>query len=469
MYIDSLLFTSDIGNEGEYMKDDLLILTWSFFNKYGNQSFYESVIGYCESFNVTIITLANPNENVYYTIEEIEQRIPNVRIIKARTKVIDMAGFVLDRAKSIGRIFKTKEHETFKSAEYIKNIHTSALEYSAYIIYRRVLYTKARDLIKKENYAPKYICAYETGGVAPTVLLKKNVIPTAVTFGKFQGTVLGSVLDRLNDPEIIRMFRIEYHGMQHAKMLDACIMTNDGTKGKDVLKYFSVGNGNILFITNGIPNHLGIVKQKLKWSKKPISAPINLFTLSRFIYWKRVHLAVEIMNVLVNSLQDFRYQLNIYGIGSNREVKDLEVLIKKYDLKNYVKINGEVPFNELFQVFHENDILLSLYMFSNLCNPVLESMYLSKPIITILQDDLIEVFKEPNNKLILFNETDENELITAIAQYLHQMAIEDVAALTSYCTDDNAKILTWQDRVKQEIEFIRSKNREKVPDHLNRW
>ena len=468
MYNDSLLLTSDRGSEEEYIKDDLLILTWSFFNKYGNQYFYESVIGYCEDFNVTIVTLASPNESVYYTLEEIKQRIPSVRIIKAQSKVIDIAGIALNRAKLIGRIFKTKEPETFKSAEYIKNTHTSTIDYFAYIIYRKVLYRKAKDLIKKENYAPKYICAYETAGITPSILLKKNVIPTAVTFAKFQGTVLGSVLDRLNDPEIVRMFKIEIHGMQHAKMLDACIMTNDGTKGKDVLKHFSVEDDNILFITNGIPNHLETVKQRLKRSKRPIGAPINLFTLSRFIYWKRVYLAVEIMNVLVNILQDFKYQLNIYGIGSNQETKDLEALIKKYNLEKYVKTNGEVPFSELFQVFQENDILLSLYMFSNLCNPVLESIYLSKPVITIWQDDLIEVFEEPNNKLILFNEADENELISTIAQYLHKMTIEDIAALINCCTEDDAKLLTWQNRIKQEIEFIRSKNREKVPNHLNR-
>jgi len=440
------------------MKDNLLIITWAFFNKYGNQSFYESVVGYCERFNVTIITSANLDDSMYYTTEEIQQRIPSIRVIKARSKAVDVAReVVLNRVKLIGKRFKMKEHESIKNADYIKNTPTSTLEYLAYIIHNKILYNVAKKLIESENYVPKYICAYEIGGIIPTVLLKEKVIPTAVTFGKFQGTVLGSVLDRLNDPEIVKMFRIEIQGMHHAKMLNACIMTNDGTKGKEVLRRFLVADDDILFITNGIPNHLTAVKQRLGKSQKPVSVPINLFTLSRFTYWKRVYLAVEVVMSLVHDLQDSRYRLNIYGIGSSQEVEDLEILIKRYDLGKYVKIWGEIPFSENFEVFHENNILLSLYMFSNLCNPVLESMYLSKPIITIQQDDLIEVFNEPNNKLVLMNESSENELISAISQYLHNLSTPDITALINSPMDESVKILTWQDRIKREIEFVTSK------------
>jgi glycosyltransferase involved in cell wall biosynthesis len=440
------------------MKDDLLIITWAFFNKYGNQSFYESVIGYCEKFNVTIITSANLDDDMYYTTEEIRQRIPSIRIIKVRSRIIDIAREIgLNRVQSIGRIFKVKEHESTKNADYIKNTPTSILEYLAYIIHNRILYNTARNLIVNENYAPRYVCAYETGGIIPTILLKEREIPTAVTFGKFQGTVLGSVLDRLNDPEIVKMFRIEIHGMQHAKMLNACIMTNDGTKGKDILRHFLVDDDNILFITNGIPNHLAAVKQRLGESQKPVGVPIYLFTLSRFTYWKRVYLAVEVVKNLVHDLQDFRYRLNIYGIGSPQEVEDLEVMIKRYNLDDYVKIRGEVPFSEIFKVFHENDILLSLYMFSNLCNPVLESAYLSKPIITIQQDDLVEIFNEPSNKLILMDEINEKDLVSAISHYLHHMSTPDIAALINSSMGESFKILTWQDRIEREIEFITSK------------
>lgn len=440
------------------MKEDLLIVTWSFFNKYGNQSFYESVLGYSKNFNVTIITSASPNENVYYTPEEIKQMLPNVRIIKARSKAIEIFSVVMHKVKSTEKFFKKKEYKVDKNAEYIKNIHTSTLEHFAYVLYTRILYNTARNLIKKENYAPKYICAYETGGIVPTILLKEHIIPTAVTFGKFQGTVLGSVLDRLNDPKIVKMFKIEIHGMKHAKMLDACIMTNDGTKGKEVLKHFFVADDNILFITNGIPNNIATVKQRLKKSKKSSDAPITLFTLSRFTYWKRVNLSIEIINNLINNLQDFRYRLNIYGVGSHQETKDIDMLIERYNLEEYIKINGKIAFSEIYRVFHENDILISLYMFSNLCNPVLEAMYLSKPIITIQQDELIEIFNERSNKLVLIDETDENEIVSAITQYLHKMSTQDISAFIDCCIDDSVKILTWQDRIKHEIEFIRLKN-----------
>ena len=438
------------------MKDDMLILTWSFFNKYGNQSLYEAVVEYCKVFNVTIVTSAGLSDNLY-AIEEIQERIPEVRIIKAKNTAVDIIKNVtLDRVKAIRMFSKAKEHITIKNRDYIKNIQTTTIEYLAYIVNNRIIYSTARDLIVKESYNPKFICAYETGGIIPALLLKERVIPTAVTFGKFQGTVLGSVLDRLNDPEIVKMFKIEIHGMQHAKMLDACIMTNDGTKGKDVLQHFHVADENILFITNGIPNHLAIVKQKLKSSQKRIDIPINLFTLSRFTYWKRVNLAIEVMNNLINNLQDFRYRLNIYGIGSDQETKDLEVLIKQYNLMKYVKIHGKVPFNEIYQVFHENDILLSLYLFSNLCNPVLEAVYLTKPVITIQQDDLIEAFKGLNNKLILMDVSEENGLISAVAQYLHNMPTQDVISLVNNRMDDSLNLLTWHDRIKQEIKFVQA-------------
>lgn len=438
------------------MKEDLLIITRTFFNKYGNQSFYESVIGYCKNFNVTIITLANLNDSIYYTIEEIEQKLPTIRIIRVRSKLIDTAKKILNKAKLVQKVSEVNAHTT-NNPEYIKNSKTSNIKYFVHLIYNRMLYNSARNLIRKEKYTPKYICAYEIGGVLPAILLKKKIIPDVVTFGKFQGTVLGSVLDRLDNPRIVKTFRIEIHGMQHAKELDACIMTNDGTKGKDVLKHFLVADDNILFITNGIPSHLAAIKKSLQRSKKAIDTPINLFTMSRLIYWKRVDLAIEIMNNLVNELQDLRYRLNIYGLGSNQEINDLETMIKQYNLEEYVKIRGEIPFNRIFHVYHENDILLSLYLFSNLCNPVLEAMYLSKPIITIQQDDLTEVFKEPHNGLIMMNETDANRLTSAIACYLHEMSIQDIATLIQNCNEDRVKVLTWEERIKREIEFIRSK------------
>jgi len=53
-----------------------------------------------------------------------------------------------------------------------------------------------------------------------------------ITFGKFQGTVLGSVMEDIGKNDYEHEYWMDYQAMVQVSNLDGCIMTNNGTRGK---------------------------------------------------------------------------------------------------------------------------------------------------------------------------------------------------------------------------------------------
>lgn len=92
--------------------------------------------------------------------------------------------------------------------------------------------------------------------------------------------------------------------MKKINHFDGAIMTNGVTNGDKVLEYFNAKK--ILFLPDGIATDFANEVQQRNHRKNRIPEnkdKIKLYTLSRMIAWKRIHLSVEIMNTLVNVLR----------------------------------------------------------------------------------------------------------------------------------------------------------------------
>lgn len=433
------------------MKEKMLILSGLFFNNTGNQSLYETVKEYTKHFEVTLITAADLKDHYYLSFSQAKQLLPDVRFIQAKSAALNTAKLV---KKVLSKSVKNKRRRTEKHDSKLVNARVSYFSKKAFLVREALLRKEALHLIKTEAYRPNYICAYEINGVRPAIQVKQFLDNDTITFGKFQGTVLGSVVEDIGENDYEHEYWMDYQAMARVSDLDGCIMTNDGTRGKEVLEKFGVESHKILFVPNGVSELCEKKKDYVQHFKKNIKYPIRLFTLSRLIYWKRVDLAVKIIAKLVHDFHDERYRLNIYGAGNRTEVNYLMRLIKETRVEEFVKYHGGVPYNQTPKVFAENDILVSLYLMNNITNPVLEAVYYGIPVLTIFKKDLVDIMGDRASGCILLQGAEEDVLITNAANKLNNIDLVKLQQLYSLMRSAQSKVKSWKERIEEEIVFL---------------
>jgi len=432
------------------MKEKMLILTGLFFNNTGNQSFYETVRGYAKHFEVTLITAADLKDCYYLGFDQAKQLFPDVRLIQTKSAVLNVAKLV---KKALFKPSKNRRGVEKRDSKLV-NARVSCFSKKAFLVREALLKKEALHLIRTEAYQPKYICAYEINGVKPAIQIKQSLDNDTITFGKFQGTVLGSVVEDLGKDDHKHEYWMDYQALKMASSLDGCIMTNDGTRGKEVLEKFNVDSDKILFVPNGVSELCEKKKFDMERHKRDFNYPIKLFTLSRLVYWKRVDLSVKIIAKLVHHFKDQRFILNIYGPGNKDEVLEIKNLIKKLRVEKYVNYLGSVSYGQTPDVFAKNDILVSLYMMNNITNPVLEAIYYGIPVMTIYKKDLVSIMGERSSSCILLEDSEEERLIMNAANKLNSLKLQDLERLYEEMKYKSTNITTWSNRIKSEISFI---------------
>jgi len=435
------------------VKNEMLIVTTSFFNKTGNQSLFETVKEYSKYYKVTLVTSADTRESIYLSVNEAKRMIPNIRIVNKRTPILKLA----KKIKKLTNLISLNSTSNISpSKDRLSNSKSSFLTKVSFTLNKKSLNKIVDDLLYKGNFLPKYICAYEIGAVPTVVRLKKMFGKDIVAFAKFQGTVLGSIIDKLDmeNHEIEKAYWMDYQALKIASFLDGCIMTNDGTRGKEVLEKFNVDSDKILFVPNGVSELCEKKKFDMEKHKRDFNYPIKLFTLSRLIYWKRVDLSVKIIAKLVHHFKDQRFTLNIYGPGNKDEVLEIKNLIKKLRVEKYVNYLGSVSYEQTPDVFAKNDILVSLYMMNNITNPVLEAIYYGIPVMTIYKKDLVSIMGERSSSCILLEDSEEERLIMNAANKLNSLKLQDLERLYEEMKYKSTNITTWSNRIKSEISFI---------------
>lgn len=424
--------------ESEPKKRKVLILSTLFFNKVGNQSLLETIKCYEKYFDVYLITSASKKNDYYYQLEEIKNQFDCTKVIY----VYQFIPNILRKIRTFVSIFKKKSTDV-KVSNSFENLHYTKLNLLSYKYASIFLYNKAKQIIKK--YGCDAICAYEIGAVKPVIQIKKNKLaPGAKYFAKYQGSVLGFSYKESENPDYYKKYKIDIDAYNLSNMFDMCAITNDGTNGRQVLEHFGVDLNKIICLPNGLAPSIRNANISCKIDNKHI----KLFTLSRLVGWKRVYLSIQIMDKLINEYKDNRFTLKIYGHGSETEIKFLENLIIEKNLADYVKICGAVPFDEVLNVYEENDVFLSLYKDTNVTNPLLEAVSLNKIVISIKDNNLTELLKDTKSgRVFLIEEKDEVDLVDSIA-----ILLKDVDFSTLKDTENFD--LSWENRIKKEISFL---------------
>lgn len=161
---------------------------------------------------------------------------------------------------------------------------------------------------------------------------------------------------------------------------DLYVMTDDGTLGDEVLRDLGHPSEKVLFLMNGVDRR--ILEAPVRDVRADLGiaedAPL-LLTVSRLMNWKRVDRAIRLLGDLKRD--GSMAHLAVAGVGPlEAQLRETAVAQRVSERVHWL---GGVPRDELANYYRAADMLLSLYDFSNLANPVIEAMLLGTPVLAL--------------------------------------------------------------------------------------
>ena len=302
---------------------------------------------------------------------------------------------------------------------------------------------KGISIIKKQKIDVIY--GHEVSCVIPAYVLGKMFkIPV---ISRFQGTILYPILE-----EKKKMLRYIEHVIAMKIPADLVVMTNDGTRGDEVLKELGVNKDKIRFWSNGLDFDIfipGFNGSLLRKSLAVEESTTILMSITILKGWKRLDRQIRAMPYVIEKCPDT--VLIIVGQGEWRNT--YEELVKKMNLINHVKFVGGIQHSKVREYLNCADIFLNFFDLTNRGNPVMEAMLCGKCVVT---------FKDGSNDDLI----DNGDNAIALSPYSTAQQIAD--AITEVVVDTNKrkliaknarktalkKLLPWDIRNKNELKEV---------------
>ncbi|SCI75103.1 GDP-mannose-dependent alpha-(1-6)-phosphatidylinositol monomannoside mannosyltransferase [uncultured Clostridium sp.] len=298
----------------------------------------------------------------------------------------------------------------------------------------------AQPIIEQCKREKTIIYAYEVRGVAAAAKLSRRYHIPFVT--RFQGTIL-------IDKPYTMMNRVRFypHYQALAQKSDMVIMTNDGTKGDEVLNRAGNTSERIYFWRNGVdvPSDCDA---PVDLDDRILPGDRILLTVSRLVSWKRVDRAIDAFAKIAP--QYLNSKLVIIGDGDSRE--SLEAKARELGLCERVIFLGALPHDVIYAYMKRADIFLSLYDLSNVGNPLMEAMICGRPIITLDNGDTASLIQHEVNGILLSPE-DLDKIPYYIERLLDNPAFADVL---KKCAKAYAMkhFWNWNERINEELGVV---------------
>ena len=317
------------------------------------------------------------------------------------------------------------------------------------------LKSEAERLIREKGLTKENTVVYalETNAVrAGKAVSQKHQMPLVT---RFYGTAMCdkpySLYYRLRDYPSFQALRTK---------ADFVLMTNDGTKGDQVLARVHNPSKDQVFWRNGVnyPESDGIILPEIE--EKIAGKPV-IQTLCRLNRWKHVDRAVSAMSGVLEKCPDA--MLVVCGYGPEQEA--LEEQARRENVADHVIFTGGLKHEHAIAYMKRANLFLSLYDLSNLGNPLFEAMRCGKAIIT-LDVGATNTVIENNKNGILLSLDELPELPDVICRLLkndkERKMLEEGALRYA---DEN--FWTWDERVAAEIQKVdallgKNKNGEKI-------
>ena len=308
-----------------------------------------------------------------------------------------------------------------------------------------IFFETTRVLFFSLKEKPDLFYGYEIYGAPVASIIGKIFQKPVIT--RFQGTAL-------NIKRKTQWKYFPHHVFGLKSKVDAIIMGNDGTRGKEVLLNLGIPENKIYFWINGLDlNDLVVQPEKVKELKQKynLSDKKVILCVSKLKLWKRIDRQIFTVYKLKKDYQMQNFVLLIVGDG--HEMKNLKNLVKKYGIENEVKFIGAIPHREVANYFQLADLFLITNDVSNLSNQLLEALYIGVPVVTLNDGSTKEILRNNYNAILVSMDKISDELPKAVYQILTNKELSQKLRENVKITAKN-EILSWENRMEKEINLI---------------
>ena len=304
---------------------------------------------------------------------------------------------------------------------------------------------RAERLLRAADFDLLY--GYEVHGVlAQCLVRRRRKLPLVA---RFQGTVMQPHLDRH-----LGLLRRYEEVLALRASADLYVMTDDGTRGDEVLARLNPGStGRLRFWRNGLD---------LDGLRPPTDAEASaarreldlgrgdfvLVTTARLVRWKRIDRAIR----AVSTLRACGVAVVLVVVGDGDERTNLEEQARGLNLGAAVRFVGAVPQEEVGRYLATADVFLSLNELSNVGNPLLEAMLSGRCILTLDEGDTGAVIEDDVTGVLL--RTGAPGLITAALAGLaaDPARRERLAAAARAFAERH--FWSWRERIDAEVDAV---------------
>ncbi len=318
-----------------------------------------------------------------------------------------------------------------------------------YFVY---LWWTVKDIVKKQQIRPDVI--YMAGPWMSLIGSALNRKRSALLVNRYYGTSTHSYYKK----SIINKMRYALKIAGYSKIGDIVIITNDGTRGDELLRSLGCPPEKIRFWTNGV--HLDRELVPHVQAKNSICAHWGipnknqiLLIVSRLTRSKRVDRALLVLDALKQMFPD----ITLFIAGEGEQRKFLEQLAHNKGLAGHVLFAGSLSREDLNLVYPASDVFISLYEHSNAGNPLFESMVHGCCIYTYNSPEVREYLDDNSAVLIKPGEPDAGALKDILNDPQKRIEMGKKAREKAF-----EKLQSWDERINMEVREILQAKQQKI-------
>jgi glycosyltransferase involved in cell wall biosynthesis len=266
---------------------------------------------------------------------------------------------------------------------------------------------------------------------------------------RFQGTILAPLLKE-------SLWRLKYfpHYLSIKIKSSLTVMTDDGTKGKEVISSIRGNSDDVLFIKNGVDisshnqSNLIISSEVKKIINETSSFDYKFISVSRLQSWKRLDRSINVFQEVLKSLPNCHYVI----VGEGEKTSELKKMVNEKGIADKVLFTGGLEKSDVNALMSNSDVFLSHYELSNVGNPLWEALSNDCIVVTINNGDTGKVIEDGISGII----SPESDYMSNAAKI--QRVLSNPSSM-SEITMNGRKVLkssvtTWDERMSIEVSQV---------------
>lgn len=328
------------------------------------------------------------------------------------------------------------------------------------IVVIRLAYYGWKAVLKNGKYDVIY--GYECHGVLASAVLRVFLTLTfkldkTVFVSRFQGTKLSEAAESRQYLKLLANFE---HVIANWLPCDLCVMTNDGTRGRQYLHLIRARYQKLRYYTNGVEMDLEESQSPMPWSDYGVEKQDKvILTVSRLVEWKRLdrvlHSFVNILNQAPSRVVASRLRLLIVGEGGKKDA--YERLAERLSISQQVTFVGAVAHSNIHEFYKRADYFFSFYDLSNVGNPLQEAILHKKVIFTLNNGDTGRWIQNCSNGFIF--PAEDKKLPNRVADAFWKIESDSDLQSKIRCGVQalaQKKLWSWQDRMNREVKAVQT-------------